>query len=238
MKLVDRIHVSISQKRKIPARVSAETGFYRLRKGRGEVAFQSSLERGFAQICDFANEVATIEWEPYTFVFEDLVDGTERRYTPDYLVELSARNGGRKFLLVEVKPQTVLDRIEEVRPPGLHARKHLAAREWCKQQDSIDFMVVSEKWLDAKGWANIRAIVDRENYRPVPRLKQLLARTGLLPASLGDLVAIGKSEGFERGAVISSLLRMCADDQMWFDHVLALTDATIFNFGGRRRVFD
>tara|TARA_E500000305_G_scaffold59373_1_gene47358 strand:+ start:198 stop:914 length:717 start_codon:yes stop_codon:yes gene_type:complete len=238
MKLVDRICLSTSQKRKIPARVSAETGFYRLGKGRGEVAFQSSLERGFAQMCDFANEVVTIKWEPHTFVFDDLVDGTERRYTPDYLVELSARDGGCKSLLVEVKPQTVLDRIEASRPPGLHARKHLAAREWCNQQDRIDFMVVSEKWLEAKGWANVRAIMDRQKYRADPRLKQSLAKTGLFPASLGNLVAISKSEGFERGAVISSLLRMCADDHIWFDRALALTDDTVFKFGERRRIFD
>ena len=66
MRLVDRPRITACKKSAIPARVSAESGFFIRRKGGKKVAFQSSLERSFVQMCDFANESDELRWEPFT----------------------------------------------------------------------------------------------------------------------------------------------------------------------------
>jgi hypothetical protein len=239
MRLVDHVRVTPCEKSKIPAHVSAETGIYSLHRSGKHVAFQSSLERSFVQLCDFANEVHDIRWEPFTLLYDDLVDEQERRYTPDYLVETTTEIGDRYTYIVEVKPEAEIDRIWHRDPYGVDARRHVAMMAWCKEQGATQFVLVSERLLADKGLPNMLAITDRASSE-VPeevRLHQLNVIDEFEAATLGDFVAQGAAIKLSRGRIISSLFRLCADDELWFDIGVAISDSTVFRRGARRRVF-
>jgi hypothetical protein len=239
VRLVDRVRITPCEKSKNPARVSAETGFYTRRSDGRRVAFQSSLERSFVQLCEFAREVQELRWEPFSLLFDDLVDQQERRYTPDYLVETTTEIGNRFTYVIEVKPEAKIDRIWKGDPYGVDARRHVAMLAWCKEQTATEFVLVSEKLLAEKGLPNMLAVLDRTTFELSDQV-----RTGLLdspslvyPATLGQLVEHGVKLGLPRGQLISSLLRLCADDALWFDVTRTMDDSTTFNLGRRRRVF-
>jgi hypothetical protein len=239
MRLVDRVRITPCEKSKIPAHVSAETGFYTRRSDGRRVAFQSSLERSFVQLCDFAREVQEIRWEPFSLLFDDLVDQQERRYTPDYLVATTTEIGDRFTYVIEVKPEAEIDRIWKGDPYGVDARRHVAMLAWCKEQPATEFVLVSEKLLTEKGLPNMLAVLDRAAFKVSNEV-----RTGLLespsfsyPATLKQLVDHSAKLGVARGQLISSLLRLCGDDAIWFDVAKPIDDATTFDRGPRRRVF-
>lgn len=239
MRLVDHPRITACKKSAIPARVSAESGFFIRRKGGKKVAFQSSLERSFVQMCDFANETVELKWEPFTLLFDDLVDQKERRYTPDYLLEFTTKAGSRATRIVEVKPKQEIARIWRGDPYGVDARRHVAMMAWCDQQIATRFVLASEEFLMATGLPNIVAISHRSSY-PVadPTRQRLLEfadqQTGVM---LDQFVDEGMKLGVDRGTVVSSLLRLCADDELWFDIAGQFNDDTVFNRGPRRRVF-
>lgn len=239
MRLVDRVHLINSKKSIIPARVSAETGFYELRKHPRRVAFQSSIERGFVQLCDFANEVLNIAWEPLTISYHDLVDQKVRTYTPDYSVEIETRTGDHFRYIVEVKEASEAQRIWQHGAKSVAARAHVAMMAWCRKQPSCSFLLATDLTIEAKGLANIRAITDRASYVPRHGLLKLISSTqiGDYPASLGSLVANCDRFGFNRGEVVSTALRLCADDQLWFDVAEPWEDETVLYRGARRRIF-
>lgn len=239
MRLVDHVRISRRQKSRIPARVSAETGEIQLRNGGGSVAFQSSLERGFVQICDFANEVRHIAWEPFTIEFDDRVDGKVRTYTPDYLVDVETRNSDRHRYIVGVKQKQEADRIWAGGPTTVQARAHVAMMAWCRDQQDCSFLLVTEHELAKKGLGNIRAIVDRASYEPDEALAEhLLSSVGRYgPIELGQVSEMCGEAGFARPEVLSTALRLCADDRIWFDVASPWNDRTLLNQGPRRRVF-
>lgn len=239
MRLVDNVRVTLCEKSKIPAHVSAETGFYTVRGTGKRVAFQSSLERSFVQLCEFANEVQNIRWEPFTLVFDDLVDGRERRYTPDYLVDTVMQAGDRFTYVIEVKPEAEIEHIWQGDPYGVEARRHIAMVAWCNEQAATQFILVSEKLLADKGLPNMLAIMDRSAFA-LPndvRVSLLEIFDDVDSPTLEDLVGQGTALGLDRGRLISSLLRLCADDELWFDIRVAISDVTVFQRGARRRVF-
>ena len=239
MRLVDHVSLTLSRKSEIPARVSAETGFYRLRKSGKEVAFQSSIERGFVQLCDFANEVQHIAWEPFSIEFLDLVDDQTRTYTPDYLVEIIDRGGQRYRYVVEIKERREADRIAEAGGTSVHGRAHIAMMHWCREQTDCSFLLATDDTIAAKGLANAKAITDRASYAPDGDLVDLIlsGRFGEFPATLGSTIFHGERFGFARGEVISTVLHICAADKLWFDITDEWSDDTVLDRGPRRRVF-
>jgi hypothetical protein len=110
---------------------------------------------------------------------------------------------------------------------------------WCKEQGATQFVLVSERLLADKGLPNMLAITDRASFE-VPeevRLHQLNVIDEFEAATLGDFVAQGAAIKLSRGRIISSLFRLCADDELWFDIGVAISDSTVFRRGARRRVF-
>lgn len=239
MRLVDHVRISLRQKRGIPTRASAETGQFQLRDSSGSVAFQSPLEHGFVQICDFANEVRHIAWEPFTIEFHDLVDGKVRTYTPDYLVDVETRTSERHRYIVEMKQKREADRIWAGGPTTVQARAHIAMMTWCRDQHDCSFLLVTEHELAKKGLGNIRAIADRASYEPDKALSEhLLTSVGKHgPIELGQATEICGEAGFARPEILSTILRLCADDRIWFDVAGPWNDLTLLNQGHRRRVF-
>lgn len=206
--------------------------------GTTKVAYQSALECDFVKVCDYAREVRLVLWEPFTVRFYDLIDDKERTYTPDYLVETLDDEGCRNTLIVEVKPEREIRAIWERDPLGSAARAHKAMLEWLYEKPRHRFLLISEVEMERQGLPNMKAILDRRSYAVADRLLSFLKpQTGLYPASLGNLVRLGEEQGFSRGAVISALLRLCADDQLFFDIREPLDDATSFQVGSRSRVF-
>lgn len=238
MRLVDHVRLTPCTKSKIPARVSAQSGFYTMTDGNTKIAYQSALECDFVKICDFANEVQLVHWEPFSIRFDDLIDRRERIYTPDYLVETIDDEGHRNTLIVEVKPQKEIRAIWQRDPTGSAARAHKAMLEWLYGKPRHRFLLICEDAMARQGLPNIKAVLDRRTYMIPDDLSALFGQSkDLFPASLRDLVRRGKKHGFARGAVISALLRLCADDQLFFDVRKPLDDATSFQTGPRNRVF-
>ena len=239
MRLVDHVRVTPSGRSKKPARTSAETGFYSFRNGANRVAFQSSIERGFVQLCDFANEVRHIVWEPFSIEFRDLVDDRTRVYTPDYLVEINDRGGRRYRYVVEVKERREADRIAVAGSASVAGRAHVAMMRWCREQTDCSFLLVTDEKLIEKGLPNAKAILDRAGHRPKRSLIDLIlsGRLGEFPATLGSVIANAERRGHERGEIISAVLHACAIDELWFDITQAWNDDAILSRGPRRRVF-
>lgn len=239
MRLVEHVRLTPCYKSRTPARVSAETGFLLLRDGVRKVQFQSPLERGFVEICDFANEVVQLRWEPFSFAFRDAVLGTERRYTPDYLVETTSRTGGRISYVVEIKADRELQRIQRD-PTGLEARAHIAADRWCREQPSFVFATITERWLDSRGLANVRLIGSKQTAQSDNSYDRHVVNeiTTAGDLSLDQLVALDACrDRIGRAALTALLLNLCSRDVIHFDITRPLGGGTVFYAGARRRIF-
>lgn len=59
------------------------------------MAYESSIERAFLQLCDFDPSITKFQSQPFQMRY--WLDGRERRYTPDVLIEPNR--------LIEVKPE-------------------------------------------------------------------------------------------------------------------------------------
>lgn len=130
MRLIAQPCAIACSKSKIPARESAEVGFYALRRNGLKVVFKSSLQRSFVQVCDFADEVEQIAWEPFRLLLDDLVTGRERRYTPDYSFETSTRDRDRFAFVVEIKSKADAGPIRRNQAQGTFPRAHIAMMAW------------------------------------------------------------------------------------------------------------
>lgn len=204
------------------------------------VAFQSSIERGFVQLCDFANEVRHVAWEPFSIEFRDLVHDRTRTYTPDYLVEIDDHEDRRYRYVVEIKERREADRIAEAGSASPAGRAHVAMMRWCREQTDCSFLLVTDDKLAEKGLPNAKAILDRTAHTPEQALLDLVlsGRLGEFPATLGSVIANAARHGYSRGEVVSAVLYVCAIDKLWFDIAEEWSETTILARGSRRRVFN
>lgn len=98
-----------TQARVVPLSYSSHVrGWHPVRHGHGAIAFESKLESRFITWVAHMPELATIVSQPITVNYRHA--GVRCRYTPDFLVELSAVTpelaafGFRGRTLIEVKP--------------------------------------------------------------------------------------------------------------------------------------
>jgi hypothetical protein len=239
MRLVDRVSIKPCVKSRTPAPVSAETGSLLLKDGRTTVQFQSTYERAFVEICDFAPEVQSIRWEPFSFHFRDLLLDKDRIYTPDYHVQIIDRRGEIYNYVVEVKRQTEYDRIWKRNPMGEHARPHIAAINWCKLQRNWEMIVITDRWVASRGIGNIRAITAKADYATSDELMAQICDSsfGDTGISSGTLIDVGTRGGASRAHCISTLLHLCAMDLIHFDITGPFNERTLMYDGPRQRVF-
>ncbi len=238
MRLVGKVKLTSSKRSKIPTRVSAETGQFRLADGIQKIPFQSTFERGFIEICDFAPEVRQIRWEPFTLRFKDLVLDRFRTYTPDFSVETVTRDSQRFVYIVEIKRHREYEHIRK-EPEGKEGRKWIAASAWCRDQPACDFVVCTDRWLEQRGLANVRLIIAKATYPIANDLASLLLGNLLTISgvNLSRLIDLGMHSGFEQPIIISTVMALCSADKMHFDIRRPLDTETVFHAGPRERIF-
>ena len=239
MRLVSGVQITPSRKSRKPPRTSAVAGCIRLLSQREPVEYQSSFERDFVIMCDFAPEVELIRWQPFTFEFDDHVTGKRRHYTPDYLVETINRQGIRYTYIVEVKRKVEYDRIYLRDPEGPIARSHMAATMWSRQQPTTEMVVITDQWLACRGLANVRLIRGSADYTITNELKDILLNRILITpgVTLGSLIEVARRVGVQRPVTVSCILRLCHEDLCYFDIAEPLGEETMFHEGSRQRVF-
>lgn len=125
--------------RAIPRSHSNVTGRVATEGGRA-IAFESTLERDFILLCQFAPDFQSIEEQPVAIPMPN-----GRRYVPDFLVHWA----GRSADLVEVKP---LRRLGQVEPKCPFAERYARERGW-------RFVVASELDIRTPRLANARFLL-------------------------------------------------------------------------------
>ena len=238
MRLVFKVHLIPSIKSEKPPRTSAVFGVLSLSMQRGKVAFQSAIERDFALICDYAPEVSSIRWQPFSIQFEDAPLQSERRYTPDYLVVTTGRDGLPRNYLVEVKRMVEYRRICQAEPLGEYARNLMAAQIWCGQQPATEMVVITDDWLASRGIANVKLIqaASRASVHEefaVAALERMAAEG----ATFSELEVLARRVALSRPQAIAAVLRLCSEDRCYFDIARPFGPETMLYVGQRQRVF-
>ncbi|MAO56314.1 MAG: heteromeric transposase endonuclease subunit TnsA [Rhodospirillaceae bacterium] len=85
--------------REIPISSRSLTGRHASGRGAGSIGYESSLERDFISLMLFDPQVTNIEEQPVRIDYRDST-GSQRHYTPDFLVQRTAGAA----ILIEVKP--------------------------------------------------------------------------------------------------------------------------------------
>lgn len=93
--------------------------------------------------------------------------------------------------------------------------------------------------MDAKGLANMQAMQDRANSTVALELRELVSQHSgdAVGTTFRHVVDVRHSLLLTRGVYVSTLLRMYAADELWFDITRRLDEATQLSCGPRRRVF-
>lgn len=151
--------------RSIPRSHSNVTGQVATEGGRA-IAFESTLERDFILLCQFAPDFLSIEEQPVAIPMPN-----GRRYVPDFLVHWA----GRSTELVEVKPLRRLGQVEPKRP---FAERFAREHGW-------HFVVVSELDIRTPRLANARFLLPFRHRQAdtgiAARLIGTLRTEGVLP---------------------------------------------------------
>ena len=114
--------------RKIPKNYRNVTGRTSSQKSEGESAFESTLERDFYTLLEFDNSVIRYEVQPVKIRY--LINGKERSYTPDALVEY-VDSTSLKPTIYEVKYRSDLkENWPEFKPKFKAAIRHARLMGW------------------------------------------------------------------------------------------------------------
>ena len=126
--------------RRIPKSYTSLTGFHGREPGSRRIGFESSLERDFVTLMLFDPDFEKIEEQPVRIFYQDADSGRRRHYTPDFLVHRKST----PTLLVEVKPESELERLFAELKPKFDAAHRYTAREgyafevWTEQDIRTD----------------------------------------------------------------------------------------------------
>lgn len=165
------------------------TGHVPMHFGR-RVRYEGTYEKLFLETLDFNASVKAVWPQPLAFRFTNVPD--KKKYTPDFLVEYSVRQGERSFrpTLVEVKARADLKAERESLLPGFRA-----ATDYCREQ-GWRFRIVTDVYLKRPYAENARflSLYLRNDYdaEMAYYLKQSLHKVGpvsvyqLLEASFSD----------------------------------------------------
>jgi len=92
-------------------------------KGRYPIIYRSSLELKFCMICDSNDNITMWSSESVEIPYWNPIEGMQRTYNPDYLIEILTGAGKIKYM-VEVKPKDFT-----VKPKPLATNASLKARK-------------------------------------------------------------------------------------------------------------
>ncbi|HEY9017760.1 TnsA endonuclease N-terminal domain-containing protein [Thiomicrospira sp.] len=149
--------------RKIGYTYGSLSGVYSFR-GEKSISFESKLERDLLSLLEFDDSVIDVIEQPFTIEYENQ-NGRLVTYTPDFLVEFKASltscsyDTYRKSLLIEVKPDNILEkRIDELRP------KFKTGMRFAKANDMV-FKIFSESKIRTPKLKNLQMISRYKRYR-------------------------------------------------------------------------
>ena len=238
MRLVSSVVIAEKSRRFSPKQGDGNAGFWEMSDGK-LVPYSSSIERRFVEICDWAPEVRSIQHEPFRLRFYDEPTQRHRYYTPDYLVGLETSRGDAFRYVIEVKPYSLYMRKFKADLRGFANRAIVAGTSYARNQPGTDFAVVTDRWVESRGVANIRLIRSAALRDGDPALAEIMVNRIFTIAgpSLKDLVNEGHVRGYSRAAVITQVLKMCGCDEVHFDIRQPLSDGSRFYEGARQKVF-
>jgi TnsA endonuclease N terminal len=110
------------------------------------IVYRSLWERQFMRYCDETSAIRRWASEEFYVPYVSPVDGRIHRYFPDFMLEVQAADGVKKFV-IEIKPkyQTAIprERKRQSRKYLAEVAKWDAAKEFCAKQ-GLTFLVLTE----------------------------------------------------------------------------------------------
>ncbi len=132
-------------------------------RGEKSISFESKLERDLLSLLEFDDSVIDVTEQPFTIEYENSNDRFVT-YTPDFLVEFKSPvtthsyDSYRKPLLIEVKPEKVLERKFNVLKP-----KFKTGIRFAKTNDMV-FKIFSESKIRTPKLKNLKIISRYKRY--------------------------------------------------------------------------
>ena len=182
------------------------------------VIFESTLERDCFILLDFDPSVLRFASQPFSIRHE--VDGADRRYTPDVMVEFAGPDGRlNRTVVYEIKYRDDLrDHWSEYRA------RFAAANRYCRQQGWV-FEIMTEREIrtplleNATFLRRYRTIPDR----PLVRMHLLYTLQALGPTTPQALLAATYNSNESRAPALSTLWQLIATRQIPCDLSQKLT---------------
>ena len=169
---------------------------------RKEVQFESSIEEGFIYILDFDSDVKHYHDQPVQIAYKD-VDGKDRIYTPDFLVEYRSRSP----VLFEVKSQ------EYIRRNPIETSKLVELGTNYAKENGWDFELITEKEVKTDYGDNVRDLFRYQTYT--------------IELSVSNLI-IHKLERLRQSTPHELIKEISEDIEQWPVYIAAIW-ALIFN---------
>lgn len=202
-----------------PRALSAARGVLRVPFDGPPVGFESSIERDFLVLCRVEPRVRAVQAQQLRFRYFDRGRGRERRYTPDFVVDLAEDDGRVRRVVVEVKRHQDLWRSRRM----MHAQ-YAAARVWAASQPLTTFRVVTDRAM--AGWISNARLLSPLLDRPHDaELLEILRRAfgEFEERRLADIVSIARQLGFNSPAVLPAIYRMMAVGEFQYDRSQPIT---------------
>jgi hypothetical protein len=189
--------------RKVPKNYRNVTGLAAAGKSVGAAQFESTLERDFLAILEFAPEVERFEVQPLKIEWRD-GSGIARTYTPDVLVEFK-QDTERPPWLCEVKYRADIKKNwHDLHPKFLCAIRYAKQRGW-------RFRLVTEREIRTPYLTNVRFLapfrfreIPEADIEPILAMLRSIGKT--TPASLVQSLSTDAWHQAERLPVIWHLM--------------------------------
>ncbi|MFZ5721550.1 MAG: Tn7 transposase TnsA N-terminal domain-containing protein [Pseudomonadota bacterium] len=233
MRLVSDVREDWLSTAPTPRALSATRGTLRVPFDGAPVGFESSFERDFLVSCRIEPRIRKVRAQQLQIRYLDHARMTERRYTPDFVVDLQA-SADVPFtrVVVEVK------RLEDLWRSRRDMRAaYAAARVWAWKQPATIFKVVTDLQMNS-GWLTNAQLLSPYLDRPHDADLIELIRTkmrSLESARIRELVASVTGRGFSSHRTLAAIYRMMALGELQCDRGLPISSMTWVTFASGRR---
>ncbi len=224
MRLVSNVRGSWLCTPPAPRPLSATRGALRVPFDGPQVGFESSVERDFLVSCRIEPRICKVRAQQLQIRYLDHARMTERRYTPDFVVDLKA-SADVQFtrIVVEVK------RLEDLWRSRREMRAaYAAARVWAWKQPATIFRVVTDLQMNSAWLTNAQLLspyLDRPYDADLIELVRAKMRS-LESARIRELVASLSGHGFSSNSLLSAIYRMMALGELQCDRGLPISSMT------------
>lgn len=207
-----------------PRPLSATRGTLRVPFDGPQVGFESSLERDFLISCRIEPRISEVQAQQLQIRYLDHARMTERRYTPDFVVDLKASDDVPfTRIVVEVK------RLEDLwRSRRERRAAYAAARVWAWMQPATIFKVVTDLQMNSAWLTNAQLLsphLDRPCDADLIEFVRMKMRS-IGSARIQELVASLSGEGSSSNSILSAIYRMVALGELQCDRGLPISSMT------------